>query len=117
VDPQTTTSVLAPILQYGIVGSMLIVVGYYAYKKDKELREVQNQRIKDQEGRITDADKRTEDAKAVVDKLLGLTDKWNQTINQQVATFKATKDALLEIRKVMDKLQDTMIGCKHNQRT
>ena len=110
-------SILAPILEYGIIGSLLIIVGYFAYKKDKALKEVQDQRIKDQEGRIADADKRTDDAKAVVDKLISLTDKWNQTINQQIATFKATKDALSEIRKVMDKVQDTMIGCKHNKGT
>lgn len=108
---QVPASVWGPILEYGLLGSLFVLLLWYSYKTTKALNKTLERRTTD----VQDAaDKRTEDAQKVTEQLLDLNNKWNETINQQVIVVKAQTEAFREIKSVLDKMRDKMAGCPHN---
>jgi hypothetical protein len=72
----------------GSVGVALGLAYLYIRQQHKELREVENKRV--------------EDNKAMVTKLLELNDKWNETINAQIEVSEAQKTLLADLKLQMD---------------
>ncbi len=68
----------------GPVGVTLALAYMYIRQQHSELMSVQDQRVKD--------------AKAMVDKLLELNDKWNETINAQIEVSEAQKTILADVQ-------------------
>ncbi len=69
----------------GPVGVSLAVCYLYIRQQHRELREVENKRV--------------EDNKAMVQKLLELNDKWNETINAQIEVSEAQKQLLADLKQ------------------
>ena len=110
---QITTNVWGPILEYGLLGAFFILLLWYSYKTTKALNTALERRTSDVQ---MAADKRTEDSQRVTQQLLDLNNKWNETINQQVTLVKAQIEAFREIKFVLDKLRDKMVGCPYNDK-
>lgn len=106
---QVPASVWGPILEYGLLGSLFILLLWYAYKTTKALNAALERRTTDIQAV---ADKRTEDAQKVTQQLMSLNNEWNQTINQQIAVTKAQTEAFREIKLVLDKLRDQMANLR-----
>lgn len=68
----------------GPVGVSLALAYLYIRQQHSELMAVQDQRVKD--------------AKSMVDKLLELNDKWNETINAQIEVSEAQKAILADVQ-------------------
>ena len=68
----------------GPVGVALAMCYLYIRQQHNELREV--------------SEKRVEDNKAMVSKLLDLNDKWNETINAQIEAGEAQKQLLVDLK-------------------
>jgi len=107
----TPTGVWGPILEYGLLGSLFILLLWYAYKTTKALNRSLERRTTEIQGA---SDKRTLDAQKVTQQLLDLNNKWNETINHQVVVVKAQTEAFREIKSVLERLRDKMSGCSHN---
>jgi predicted transcriptional regulator len=75
--------------QGGAVGVCLGLSYLFIRQLHKELREVENKRV--------------EDNKAMVSKLLELNDKWNETINAQIEVSEAQKTLLADIKAQMER--------------
>lgn len=71
----------------GPVGISLGIAYLYIRQLHKELREVEDKRVKDQQ--------------AMVSKLLELNDKWNETINSQIEVSEAQKVLLSDVKTML----------------
>lgn len=97
------------ILKSGLLGAMFIFVtvplGLYVRAQSKQIREI-TQKWADAEAA------RAKDAQSVIDKILGLNDKWNALISDQTsvvntleATLRENKEALREVRDALNRLR------------
>ena len=84
------------LLKNGIAGALFIVVtiplGLYARHLASNLKEVQ--------------DRRALDAQQIVDKLLAMNDKWNQTVSQHISTVEAIDLTLKDVKQALSTLID-----------
>lgn len=73
----------------GPIGVVLGLAYLYIRQLHREIREVENKRV--------------DDNKAMVSKLLELNDKWNETINASIEVSEATKNSLTTLNhQLMD---------------
>jgi len=68
----------------GSIGVVLGLAYLYIRQQHKELREVENKRVLDNQAMVT--------------KLLELNDKWNETINSQIEVSEAQKVLLADLK-------------------
>ena len=82
------------LLKNGIAWALFIIVtlplGLYARHLAANLKEVQ--------------DRRAADAQQIVDKLLALNDKWNQTVSQHISTVEAIDLTLKDVKLALNAL-------------
>lgn len=71
----------------GPVGICLAFAYLYIRQQHREIREVENKRVTDQQ--------------AMVSKLLELNDKWNETINSQVEAMEANRLLLSDLKTLL----------------
>lgn len=72
----------------GISSGVVLGLAYlYIRHLDKQIRDVENKRV--------------EDNKAMVSKLLELNDKWSETLNAQSEVIELQKQALTDIRQIL----------------
>lgn len=83
----------------GIMGVVFLVVviplAIYARGQSAELKEIQNQRA--------------EDAQATVKQLLGLNDKWNNTVAEAVRTVEAIGATLEDNKGTLNAIRDLLM--------
>ena len=93
---ETATMELA---KSSILGAVFIIVilplGAYVMYLAKALRETQ--------------DKRTQDAQAMIDKLLLLNDKWNSSITEQMRLVETIEETLRDVKQALRELRDSML--------
>lgn len=93
--------VITALTQYGMPGIVIIALGFFAWKKDRDLKEV--------------TDKRVAEAKEVSKELLELAEKWNETLSKVVDGVRSQKEGMAEVRRVMEKMNERMAGCPTNR--
>ena len=87
-------AVLNALLQAGILGPVVICVGWYTLRLQRELKE--------------SPEKRVGDAQHVVTQLLELNDRWNEVIQKQATGFDEQKDLIQRIHETMRDLERYM---------
>jgi len=88
------SAILDLLLKNGITGVLFVIItiplGLYARHLASNLKEVQ--------------DRRAADAQQIVDKLLALNDKWNQTVSQHISTVEAIDLTLKDVKTALSTL-------------
>lgn len=93
---------LSALLEHGVLGVLLAIALWYIYKLHNERNAVEEQHKRDLK---EVQDKRTEDAKLVVDKLLQINDKWNAALSDQLRMMETIEPTLKELRGIMIQAQ------------
>jgi hypothetical protein len=106
----TTDAAWDIVLQNGVMGAVFLIVviplALYCYHLGKALQAVNSQHAAEIK---TVQDARTADAKAVVDKLLDLNDKWNRTMSDQLRVMESLEGAMKETKNSLQDVRDFMI--------
>ena len=87
--PEAVTTAL---INAGVLGPILIAVGWYTLRLQSQLRESQ--------------EKRVEDAQKVVNQLLELNDRWNSALVQATAANEALGESLMRLHEALRELRD-----------
>lgn len=83
-------STIEKVVQYGVLGPLLVGAVWVLWKQQRMLHEALD--------RIREAqDKRAQDAQAVVDKLLELNNRWNDTIAAQTRFVEALDNSVAQL--------------------
>lgn len=105
-------AVISALLNAGILGPVLICMGWYVLKRDaenqKKLDEALQRELAANIRALEAQQKRVEDAQAVAGTLLALNDRWQGVINEVVRTTGATNQTMERIRETLDKVWDRL---------
>ena len=85
-------AVTAALLNAGILGPVVIAVGWYTLRLQTQLKDSQ--------------EKRVEDAQRVVSQLLELNDRWNQAIGEQMTAFDAQRELIERVHETLRDVRD-----------
>lgn len=83
--------VITALINAGILGPILIAVGWYTLRLQSQLRDSQ--------------EKRVDDAQKVVAKLLDLNDRWNASFNQATSSQEELRELLLRLHETLKELR------------
>lgn len=84
-------AVVSALINAGILGPVLLAVGWYTLRLQAQLRESQ--------------EKRVEDAQKVVSQLLELNDRWNASIGHATASTDELRDSLERLHEALKELR------------
>jgi len=84
-------AVIQALVQMGVLGPVVVAIGFYVLRLQKELREVH--------------EKRTADAQNVVERVLTLADRQNQTIEELRMTLSQLSSVITELRQEVKELR------------
>lgn len=89
-------SIFTELLKVSILGPILVALGYYARKLQSELTEVQEKRVLE--------------SKAVTDKLIEITDKWNVAFSAATVALTTLESTLSEVKDAVRDLRQDLIN-------
>jgi hypothetical protein len=92
MDPETTSSVVSGLIEAGIFGPILVAVGWYVLRLQRELRET--------------ADGRVGDAKEVTDRVLALQQSQHEVSQEIIRTQEQVGAGLAALAERIDRLED-----------
>lgn len=84
-------AVVQALVQMGVLGPVVVAIGFYVLKLQKTLQEVQ--------------EKRTTDAQGVVERVLSLVDRQNETIDNLRMTLSQLGGVINELRQEVRELR------------
>lgn len=93
-------SVFLELSKHGILGIILIPVGWYVWQMHKDRRVAETARVTD--------------AQAVVDKLIAINEKWQQAFFTNVETLKTTVETLQQVRAALKDVEDVLADLERN---
>lgn len=89
-----TPDIIVELVKVSILLPIVVGIAYFSLIQHKALRLVEENRADDQ--------------KAIVNRLIELSDKWNATINQLLLVNQAATDALKELRQSLNELRSAI---------
>lgn len=89
-------AVITALVNAGILGPVLVAVGWYTLRLQGQLKESQ--------------EKRVEDAQRVVSQLLDLNDRWNASFNQAAASTDELRDLVARVHDTLRDLRSASYG-------
>lgn len=84
--------VVTALLNAGILGPILIAIGWYTLRLQSQLKDSQ--------------EKRVEDAQRVVEQMLQLNDRWNESIGELTGSFNELSELLVRLRETLREMHD-----------
>jgi deoxyadenosine/deoxycytidine kinase len=86
--------VLGELLRLGILGPVVASCVWFIVRLHKDLREVEKARA--------------EDAKQVIDKLIGINDKWQQAFTANAEVLKLNNSALEQVKDALNDVEEVL---------
>ncbi len=87
-------SVISALINAGVLGPVLIAVGWYVLRLQRELRVTQ--------------EKRVEDAQRVATQLLDLNDRWSEVVAEQTHAFEQQQQLIVRVHELLADLKDAL---------